>query len=259
MRITVLGKSPSWQDADGACSGYLVEEEGARLLLDCGNGVFSKLRRYRDYTTVDAVIVSHLHADHFLDLVPFAYALTYAPRQQPGGGRAAPARPRLYAPGGAAETFRRVVGAWGSEDLIETAFDLREYGASDVLEVGPLRVRFHEVPHFTTTYAVDIAPAAGGPRFTYGADSGPNDAIVRFADGADLLMMEATLPGPEPDGRRGHLTAAEAGEHGSRARVARLVLTHISDELDEQRARAQAEQAFGGTVTVAREGAVYTV
>ena len=70
---------------------------------------------------------------------------------------------------------------------------------------------------------------------------------------------EVESPGPEPDGRRGHLTAAEAGEHGSRARVARLVLTHISDELDEQRARAQAEQAFGGTVTVAREGAVYTV
>jgi ribonuclease BN (tRNA processing enzyme) len=259
VRITVLGKSPSWQDADGACSGYLVEEAGARLLLDCGNGVFSKLRRYRDYTTIDAVIVSHLHADHFLDLVPFAYALTYAPRQQPGAGRAAPARPRLYAPGGAAETFRRVVGAWGREDLIETAFDLHEYDARDVLAVGPLRVRFHEVPHFTTTYAVDIAPGAGGPRFTYGADSGPNDAIVRFADGADLLMMEATLPGPEPDGRRGHLTAAEAGEHGSRAHVARLVLTHISDELDEQRARAQAERTFGGTVTVAREGAVYTV
>ena len=53
------------------------------MLLDCGNGVFSKLRRFRDYTTVDAVVISHLHADHFLDLVPFSYALTYAPRQQP--------------------------------------------------------------------------------------------------------------------------------------------------------------------------------
>src|SRR6185437_3316841 len=80
LKITVLGKSPAWQDADGACSGYLVEEEGACLLLDCGNGVFSKLRRFRDYTKVDAVVISHLHADHFLDLVPFAYALLYAPR-----------------------------------------------------------------------------------------------------------------------------------------------------------------------------------
>ena len=83
MRITVLGKSPSWQDAGGACSGYLIEDGGVSLLLDCGNGVFSKLRLFRDYTELDAVLVSHLHADHFLDLVPYAYALTYAPRQQP--------------------------------------------------------------------------------------------------------------------------------------------------------------------------------
>src|SRR3954469_16782810 len=83
LQITVLGKSPAWQDANGACSGYLVEEDRVCLLLDCGNGVFSKLRRFRDYTGVDAVVISHLHADHFLDLVPFAYALTYAPRQQP--------------------------------------------------------------------------------------------------------------------------------------------------------------------------------
>ena len=83
MRVTVLGKSPSWQDAGGACSGYLIEEGDTAVLLDCGNGVFCKLRRYRDYVAVDAVVLSHLHADHFLDLVPFSYALTYAPRQQP--------------------------------------------------------------------------------------------------------------------------------------------------------------------------------
>ena len=99
MRITVLGKSPSWQDADGACSGYLIEEDGFHLLLDCGNGVFSKLRRFVDYVDVDAVVISHLHADHFLDLVPFSYALTYAPRQQPvpvGGwpGHRPPGPPR---------------------------------------------------------------------------------------------------------------------------------------------------------------------
>src|SRR5437667_1747956 len=116
MRLTVLGKSPSWQDADGACSGYLIEEEGTAVLLDCGNGVFSKLRRFRDYTTVDAVVISHLHADHFLDLVPFSYALTYAPRQQPmpvdrWPGTDAPARPRLPAPTAATETIRPVRGS----------------------------------------------------------------------------------------------------------------------------------------------------
>ncbi len=264
MQITVLGKSPAWQDADGACSGYLVEEGDTRVLLDCGNGVFSKLRRYRDYTTVDAVVVSHLHADHFIDLVPFAYALRFSPRQQAEPidawpGTSAPARPVLYAPAGARETFRRVTGAWGSEDLIETAFDLRAYDPAETLDVGTMRVRFHEVPHYTTTYAVGIASADGGGRFTYGADTAPNDDLVRFADGSDLLMLEATLPEPEPDTPRGHLTPTEAGEHAARARARRLVITHMTDELDESRARGDAERAFGGPVLVAHEGAVYDV
>src|SRR5690349_23876920 len=139
MRLTVLGKSPSWQDADGACSGYLIEEDGTSILLDCGNGVFSKLRRFRDYTRIDAVVISHLHADHFLDLVPFSYALTYAPRQQPTPvdrwpGTDSTDRPDLHAPPGAGDDFRRVVGAWGNDDLIEKAFTLREYEGTATLE-----------------------------------------------------------------------------------------------------------------------------
>jgi ribonuclease BN (tRNA processing enzyme) len=265
LRITVLGKSPSWQDAGGACSGYLVEEAGTFVLLDCGNGVFAKLRRYRDYVAVDAVVISHLHADHFLDLVPYAYALTYAPRQQPaavGGwpGTPQPARPRLLVPVGARETFRRVVGAWGSEDLIDNAFDIHEYAPGEEVQVGPLQLRFQEVPHWLPTCAVDVRSTVDGTgRFTYGADTAPNDELVRFAEGTDLLMIEATLPRPERDGVRGHLTPAEAGEHGSRARVGRLVITHFSDEMDERWARREAERAFGGPVSVAREGAVYDV
>jgi ribonuclease BN (tRNA processing enzyme) len=254
VRVTVLGKSPAWQDAGGACSGYLVEEAGARLLLDCGNGVFAKLRRVCDFAEVDTVLISHLHADHFLDLVPFAYALTYAPRRGQG------ARPQLHAPAGAAETFRRVVGAWGNEDLIEKAFELREYHPSDRLEAGPLRIRFREVPHFTATHAVEIASRAdGGHRFTFGADHGPSDALCEFAGGTDLLLIEATLPRAEEAGPRGHLTPAEAGEHGRRAQARRLVLTHFSDLLDEGWARREAEAAFGAPVELAREGAVYEI
>jgi ribonuclease BN (tRNA processing enzyme) len=263
MRVMVLGKSPSWQDKDGACSGYLITEQDTHVLLDCGNGVFGKLRHYGDYARVDAVVLSHLHADHFLDLVPFAYALTYSPRQQPTPvdrweGTESPARPRLVAPRGAAGTFRRVVGAWGNEDLIENAFELEEYGPSDEPHVGPLQFKFHLVPHFTETFAVAVEPAGGG-RFVFGADSRPTAELVRFARGADLLMLEATLPAPERSGERGHLTPREAGEHGRAAEVRRLVLTHFSDELDSERARGEASEAFGAPVELAAEGAVYSI
>ncbi|MDQ6804883.1 MAG: MBL fold metallo-hydrolase [Actinomycetota bacterium] len=265
MRITVLGKSPAWQDAGGACSGYLIEEDGFALLLDCGNGVFSKLRRFVDYVDVGAVIISHLHADHCLDLVPFAYALTYAPRQQPvpvagWPGTEHPARPELYAPTGASETLRGIVSSWGNEDLIDHAFHLHEYAGTDELEVGPFSVRFCKVPHFVETFAVELSSRSGGPgRFTYSADCRPNDALVEFARGTDMLLIEATLPRPERTGDRGHLTPREAGEHGCRADAARLVLTHISDELDAAWARSEAEGTFGGPVEVAAEGETYTV
>ena len=249
MRITVLGKSPSWQDVDGACSGYLVEEQGCRMMIDCGSGVFAKLRRFTDYAAVDAVVLSHLHADHFLDLVPFSYALTYGP-----GRGAERARPELHAPPGAVATFRRVVGAWGDEALIENAFALREYDVDAPLHVGPLTLRFQLVPHFVDCYAMAVTSAAGdGRRLVFGADSGPSDALCAFAADADLLLIEATLPAPDV----GHLTPAQAGEHGARAGAQRLVITHLSDELDAARAEAEAERTFGGPVQIAREGAVF--
>lgn len=264
MRVTVLGKSPSWQDAGGACSGYLLQEDGVSVLIDCGNGVFSKLRQFVDYTEVDAVVLSHLHADHFLDLVPFSYALTYAPRQQPvpvppWPGTDSPACPRLIAPPGATDTFRRVVGSWGNEDLIEKAFALEEYEETSTPEVGPLRFRFQSVPHFTQTFAICVDSARGGGSLAYGADSSPSEDLVRFVAGSDLLIIEATLPRPERTGMRGHLTPEEAGRHARDAAARRVVLTHMSDELDATWARTQASEAFGAPVEVAREGAVYEV
>ncbi len=262
MRVTVLGKSPSWQDTDGACSGYLIEEDGVHVLLDCGNGVFSKLRRFLDYVDLDAVVLSHLHADHILDLVPYAYALTYAPRQQPvpvdrWPGTDCPACPKLFAPSGGRELFRRLVGAWGNEGLIENAFELQEYRPEERLEIGPLRVRFQPVPHFTATNAVEIASSNGGGRLTFGADHAPADELTEFARDTDLLLIEATLPRPEREGPRGHITPGEAGEHARRAGARRVVLTHFSDELGDDWARAEAERTFGAEVEVAREGAVY--
>jgi ribonuclease BN (tRNA processing enzyme) len=260
MKITVLGKSPAWQDGGGACSGYLIEEAGTTVLLDCGNGVFGKLRARCDYTDVDAVVISHMHADHFIDLIPYSYALLLTPRQQPvpvagHPGTADPARPRLVAPPGAKQIFRNVVGSWGDGELVEQAFELEEFDPRTTIEIGPLGFRFAEVPHFILTHAVEVS--SNGGRFTFGADCRPCEELVEFARETDLLFVEATLPRPERTGIRGHLTPSEAGEHARRAGARRVVLTHISDELDLDWARDEASTAFGGPVAVAREGDVF--
>jgi ribonuclease BN (tRNA processing enzyme) len=252
VRITVLGKSPAWQDAGGACSGYLVESATTRLLLDCGPGVFGKLRAACDYAEVDAVVLTHLHADHFLDLVPFASALAYGPRW----ARAPAPRPPLHAPPGGRERFAALCTVAGmSPTHIDGRFAVREYDPAEQLEVGDLRVRFQPVPHYVPANAVDVADGSG--RFTFGADCGPSEALVAFAAGTDLLLVEAAVTEPDDGEPRGHMTPAEAGEHGRRAGARRLVVTHISDELDLDGALAAASEAYGDRAELAAEGAVY--
>ncbi len=262
MRITVLGKSPSWPDAGGACSGYLVQAGAYTLLLDCGTGVFAALRQVVDYLAVDAVLISHLHSDHFVDLVPYSYALLHGPRSR--GHRPV----ALHAPPGARDVFRGMVAAWSDPELIPGAFDLSEYNPGRALALGPLTVHFAEVPHYTTTYAVRIDD--GTANVTYSADCGPNAALVEFARDTDLLLVEATLPGlddvagaadeaDDEEALRGHLTAREAGEHGRQAGARRVVITHFSDELDREHLQAEASAGYAGPVDLARAGGVYEV
>jgi len=244
MRITVLGKSPAWEDAGGACSGYLVEGGGVRVLLDCGPGVLAKLRSRLDYAAVDAVLISHLHADHVYDLVPFASALRY-------GTRPAIA-PRLIVPPGAREVLAALCqGGSMRPEHIAGAFAVELYDPADTVDIGGLRVRFRPVPHFIPTNAVEISE--GGARFTFSADCGPNDALVEFAAETELLLVEATLPAPD----EGHLTAFEAGRHAAQAGARRCVLTHFSDQLDAAWVRAEGERGFGAPVELAAEGATY--
>jgi ribonuclease BN (tRNA processing enzyme) len=254
MELTVLGKSPSWQDIGGACSAYLVRDGDFTLLLDCGSGAFAKLRTQRDYMTVDAVLITHMHADHCLDLVPFASALSYSPRRFE---RDAVPPPALYVPEGGRATLRRLGAAFENEGLIERVFELSEYAADAELDLGPLHVRFCEVPHYIPAFAAELTNRAGA-RLTFGADCGPNDALGRFAAGAELLIVEATEETPG-EGFRGHMTAREAGELGRRANAARLLISHFSDELEPTRLLAEAEAGFGSAVELAREGARFTV
>jgi ribonuclease BN (tRNA processing enzyme) len=254
VEITVLGKSPAMPDAGGAHSGYLITHAGFTLLLDCGSGVFAKLRAYADPAAVDAVLISHLHADHMLDLVPFSFALVS------GMISDTPRRPALWAPPGARSAFSTYAQAVGMEDQINDGFAVSEYATESRLELGPLSVSFCEVPHFIAAWACDLR-SDGGARLTFSGDCGPNDAIVELAAGTDLLMIEATEGVGPQIGRtmRGHLTAAEAGELARRAGARRLLLTHYSDQLDAEALRSAAAQTYGGSVEMATERASYAI
>jgi ribonuclease BN (tRNA processing enzyme) len=252
VRLTVLGKSPAWEDAGGACSGYLVEQGDYTLLIDCGNGVVGKLRERIACDELDQILISHIHADHVLDLVPLGYALTL---DRPSG--AAPEQVRLALPPGGSEALRRLVAVWGSDRLIDSAFAPADYETGGGLELGPLRVRLHEVPHFTLTHAIELIAPSGG-RLVYGADCRSNERLERAARGAEVLLAEATLRDADdeagPPERRGHMSAAEAAELAERAGVGRLVLTHFSDSLDPGRILAEAEARFSGAVELAATG-----
>jgi ribonuclease BN (tRNA processing enzyme) len=253
MRLTILGKSPAWSDAGGACSSYLFQEGETTLVLDCGNGAFGKLRARVSYADVDAVVLSHLHGDHVLDLVPFSYALTLGP-----AGTVREGKPRLIAPLGAGDFMRRLAGTWGDENLILDAFDLEEYEPESESRVGEIAVRSHPVPHIGPTHAIDLTSGSGA-RIVFGADGRYSDELTAAARGADLLVCEATLAEGGDGGEEVHMTAEQAGRLAREAGVGRLVLTHVSDELDLTRTGEIAAEAFGGEVEVAAEGQTYEV
>jgi ribonuclease BN (tRNA processing enzyme) len=248
VHLTVLGKSPSWADRDGACSGYLAAVGDLALLIDCGSGVFAKLRRYGNYEGLDAVVISHLHADHVLDLVPFAYALTYGPNSPA-------ARPRLHVPPGGGAVLRTLSGLWGRDSLIEDAFELDEYDTDAELAIGPARLRFCRVPHYVASQAIELSEDGATTRLVLSGDCGPNEVLAPFAAGAELLLIESTLLDPDCAEPAGHLSAAQAGAIGRAAGVGRLVLTHFSDQLDPGLLAARAQAEFGAAVELAAEGA----
>ena len=249
----MLGKSPALPDAGGAHSGYLITHAGFTLLLDCGGGVFSKLRKFADPSAIDAVLISHLHADHMLDLLPFSFALS-------AGLVGPPRQPPLWGPPGAAAAFAAYTRAVGMEDQINDGFWVREYEPSRELKLGPLTINFCSVPHYIPAWACDLRTPTGR-RLTFGADCGPNDALIKLATDTDLLMLEATEGvGPHTGGGiRGHLTALEAGAIAHYAKARRLLLTHYSDQLDADELRQAAERSYGGRVELAVEQGRYEI
>ena len=254
MKVTVLGASPAIPNPGGACTGLLIEAGGTALLVDCGPGVTSQLERHLDFHTLDAVLITHLHADHCLDLVMLRNGLKYAPWNGPKP------QPRLYMPpSGRAfltQAGRLFTQGEPTTDFFGDQFHIQEYDPSHPLQVGSLTLTFTPTRHYVDCWAVRIEHA--GHALAFSADTGPGADLTPIARDADLFICEASVESRtrEPD-TWGHLAPDEAGHFARTAQAKRLVITHIWHGYDQPAMRAAAAAAFGGPTDLAHEGQVY--
>jgi ribonuclease BN (tRNA processing enzyme) len=252
MKVTVLGCSGSVPGPDSPASGYLVEADGYRLLLDLGHGAFGALQRYVRPADVDAIIVTHLHADHCIDLTAYIVSLRYG-----GAGH------RLDGPEGRIP----LIGPSGTRDRLEAAYDplarklsLQElfgFSTPAPVDLGPFGVTFAPMNHPTPTQAVRITH--GDRVLTYSADTGDSAELVELAQGADLFLCEASFGPDEEYVPDLHLTGKQAGEHAAKAGVERLVITHVPPWNSREVQADEAAAAFHGEVEIATAGAEFWV
>lgn len=248
MRLTVLGCAGSFPGPDSACSAYLVEADGFRLLLDFGPGSLSALQRYASPHSVDAIVLSHLHADHVLDACSYVVVRRYAPD---GPYPTVP----LYGPPGTAE--RLSMAYWNDEGSLDDVYAFHDLKPG-TFAIGPFAVTVDRMNHPVETYGVRVEH--GRKVLAYSADTAPCDALTRLAHGADLFLCEASYLDGEDNPPDLHLTGRDAGEAATKAGVARLVLTHLVAAWgDEARSVASAKAAYSGPVEVARTGMTFTV
>ena len=243
VELIVLGSCGTWPGAGGATSGFLVRHEGFDLWLDAGSGTLSRLQMHEPLSQIDAVLISHAHPDHFLDLYPTYFARFYY-RQGEG---TLPVR----GPDDFFDRFEQVISEDSRETVRET-FDWTPLGAGQTFEMGPLRVETFEMEHIGVK-ALGYRIQAGDTVLAYTGDTGPSDEVVKLARDADLFLCEATWQNHE-NLAPFHLSAAQAAEHASRAGVRRLMLTHIPPVHDRERSRSEAAEVFTGPIDLAIEG-----
>ncbi len=244
----MLGCSGTFPGAGSPCSGYLVEHDGYRLVLDLGNGALGHLQRHVDLADVDAVYISHVHADHCLDLVPWSYARRYHPA---GQGVPVP----VYGPVGLRDRIASAYEVPPTDGLLDV-FEFHEVPVGEHL-FGPFTVTTAAMRHPVESHGVRVE--AAGRTLVYSADTATCDALTGLALGADLFLCEASWSA-EPTPPEGiHLTGVEAGAHAAAAGVARLLLTHVLPFHDPQVLLAEARTTYDGPVEVAACGGTYDV
>lgn len=244
--LYIAGSSSAVPRPGRANSGYLLRSQSCTIAIDFGSGVLSRMREVLEPTALDAIVISHMHADHFFDLVPLRYALRY--EMQRGS-----ALPVYLPPGGiaAARTIGRPLKDEG--DFYDGVLDLREYDPGRGVELGGCRISFAKTVHYIPAYAMRVDTPSGTLGFS--ADTAPCEPVVKLIRGADVFLCEASL-GPEgrERGERGHSNAREAGEMARAAAAGHLALTHYSARANPIELRNAAAAVFDGPITVVDDG-----
>jgi ribonuclease BN (tRNA processing enzyme) len=241
VRVTVLGACGAWPEAGQACSGFLIEQDGFRLVMDLGYAAMPRLLEHVRAEQVDAVFITHGHPDHCADLNPLLRARAMA--DDP------PAALPVYAPAGALDA----VLALDRPGMLDDAVQVRELSGGDDLEIGPFRAQTRLLPHWLPNAGLRLS--AAGRILAYTGDSGPSPEVVQLARGADVLLAEATYTGAVPADSQGYLcSAVEAGEQAARAGAGHLMLTHLWPGTDHDAARSAAAARYDGTTSVAAPG-----
>jgi ribonuclease BN (tRNA processing enzyme) len=247
MRVTVVGCAGSFPGADSASSCYLLEAEGFRLVIDLGNGALGALQRHIGLGEIDAICLSHLHADHCFDLHSYRIVQEFIP-----GGPLSPTP--VFGPAGTAERLAMLRGGMGGNDRLGERLIL-ETLTSGTREIGPFRITTAHMNHPIETFGFRVE--YDGWTAVYSADTGESETLVKLARNADLLLCEASFldePGNPADV---HLSAREAGEHAAKADAGELVLTHLVAWNNKDATLAEAAAVFHGQLSLAAAGQAY--
>lgn len=237
VSVTVLGCSGSYPGADCACSGYLIRHEQTVVAVDLGPGCLANLQRHIAITDLTAVVLSHSHADHWIDLTGLHVAMRYRFES------------RNFPVWGTAETLALANAVPGN---LEPTFDWKVTGDGDEFAVGSLTFRTEATDHYVETLAMRIE-ASTGESLVYSADTGAGWSIEVLGRNVDLAIVESTYPTDEELGDVKHLSASMAGEMARAAGARRLLLTHFWPDSDRAAHSARAQATYGEPVLIAAD------
>lgn len=252
LRLTVLGSATPYPQVDNACSGYLLSGEDRHVWVDAGSGTLGMLRRYVCLDELDAIWISHMHADHTADLLTAYYGTLYADLRL-----AAPIP--LYGPPGITDRLAHFLTNTAVRSPIESAFAIEELHDGHSVHVGPLALTSRLVAHGMPAFALRVdAPA--GRSLVYSGDTAPCAALTELARGCDVLLCEAeSARYPGDHDQMVHHTPEDAGTTAATAGAHRLIVTHVGPFLTPQQAVSRARTRFDGPVDFAAPNTTFSI